>query len=162
MIKEKDIYPEIRIWLEDFLKNRHRRSKIEVVDSHKIKLSHLIFDLGYSRYFPQYNVFDIKVDITGFIKTKEKTLLAFIECKINPINLRDVGQILGYSLVAGPEYSFIISPDGVSSSLSSLFKTFGRYDILEYQKNKRIKIATWNMKRKEIERASVMPPGELL
>ena len=50
-------------------------------------------------------------------------------------------QLLGYSKVVNPKHSFIISPTGISSPVNTLIKIFKRYDILEYSKGSKIRIA---------------------
>ncbi len=159
-MKEKDLYPDIIDWIEKYLKDRHPHSQIKAYDTHNKKLSNFIFELNLQDFFPEFIAFDMKIDITTIVKSKNKVKLAFIECKIKPISLKDIGQILGYSRVAKPEYSFIISPNGISTPLKSLLITFGRYDILEYDDGKKIKIAKWNLIRKEIDSQSLLPPGE--
>jgi len=73
--------------------------------------------------------------------------------------LRDVGQLLGYSLVARPEWSLLISPAGLSDRLNTLLVTYGRQDILGYARNRAIRLATWNTARREIEASSLIPKG---
>lgn len=160
-MREQELYPLLSKWLNRFLRGRHGKAEINVFDSSKTKLSNLLFRQHLTRYFPYYNAFDIQVDITGIVEKKNAALLAFVECKANDITLRDVGQIWGYSKVASPEYSFLISPTGPSESLLYLLKTFGRYDLLEYRKNKRIIIANRDIQRKDLDYGSVLPPGEL-
>ena len=157
---EKDLYPLVKKWLRKFLKDRHRRSKVETYDTHNVSVSKFLLDKKLQTYFTELSAYDIKVDVTGIIISKKAAKLAFVECKIKPITLKDVGQILGYSRVANPAYSFIVSPKGLSSPLSILLRTFGRYDVLAYQDNKKIRIAKWNLNRMEIEYNSLLPPGE--
>jgi len=161
MIVEKDLYPELSIWLSRFLSDRHRKAQVRVLDTSKTKLSKVIFEENLVEYFPHYNTFDIQVDVIGIVQTNKRVLLAIIECKLNSITLRDIGQIWGYSKVANPEYSFIISPSGPSESLYTLLKTFGRYDLLEYRPNKRTIIANWDRDKKDLDYSSILPPGEL-
>ena len=156
---EEELYPYVIEWLRKFLKGRHRNSDVDVYDTHKINLSKFLQNNELQNYFPEFSAFDIKVDITGIIKSKKSVKLAFVECKTDPITLKDVGQILGYSKVANPDYSFIISPSGLSSPLSVLLQTFGRYDLLEYGSRK-IRIAKWNLERMEIDSNTILPPGE--
>jgi len=157
--REEELYPYVIEWLRKFLKGRHRNSDVDVYDTHKINLSKFLQNNELQNYFPEFSAFDIKVDITGIIKSKKSVKLAFVECKTDPITLKDVGQILGYSKVANPDYSFIISPSGLSSPLSVLLQTFGRYDLLEYSSRK-IRIAKWNLERMEIDSNTILPPGE--
>jgi len=83
--------------------------------------------------------------------------------EFNPknITLKHVGPFVTYCKIASPEYALLVSPEGLSDSLGSLFKTFGCYDLLEYRKNKRIIIAKWDIKRKDLDYASILPPSEL-
>jgi len=156
------LYPDVAKWFKIYLQARHSHSVVKVYDSHKTNLSRLLFEKGLYRFFPEYNAFDIKIDITATIKSKRNFDLAFVECKLKPITLKDVGQIVGYSRVARPKYAFIISPEGISGALSSLLLTYGRYDILEYALNRRIRIAKWDIIRKEIDSSSFLPPGEFI
>lgn len=86
-------------------------------------------------------------------------MLAFVECKVGPITLRDVGQLLGYSLIARPETSYLISPAGLSDRLRSLLVTFGRQDLLNYTRNRMLLLATWDSGRCEVDPSSVIPRG---
>ena len=85
--------------------------------------------------------------------------LAFVECKMGPITLGDVGQLLGYSLVARPEWSYLVSPEGMSGRLSTLLLTYGRQDVLSYGRDRHIRIARWNIDRNEIDLATLVPKG---
>jgi len=161
-MNEVRLYPDIVKWLKSYLKDRHSHSEIQVYDTHKINLSRFIVDQKLHKFFSEYNAFEIKVDITAIIRAKKRISLAFVECKVKPITLRDVGQILGYSLVAKPEYAFIVSPEGISDSLNALFRSFGRYDILEYAPGRKIRIVQWDLTRKEIDSRTLLPPGEFI
>lgn len=158
--REEELYPHIREWFERFLKDRHKRSRVEAHDTHKINLSNFLQNSEIHKFFPEFSSYDIKVDITGVILSTKSAKLAFVECKIKAVTLRDLGQLLGYSRVAKPDYSFLISPEGISAPLNILLQTFGRYDVLEYGDNLRIKIAKWNMKKMEIDSNSLLPPGD--
>ncbi len=85
--------------------------------------------------------------------------LAFVECKVAPITLRDVGQLLGYSLVARPLLSFLVSPSGLSDRLATLLLTFGRHDVLTYGRNRMIRLAVWDTARREIDLSTLVPRG---
>jgi len=158
-MNEAKLYPDVVRWLERYLKGRHSHSEVQAFDTHKTRLSKLIFGQNIQDYFPEYNAFDIKVDVIAIIKTRGKIKLAFVECKVKPITLKDVGQIWGYSRVAKPEFSFIISPEGISSPLNALISTYGREDVLEYFEGRKIKIAKWNLARREVDSDSILPLG---
>jgi hypothetical protein len=159
---EKEIYPQIVQWLSKYLKSHYKKSKIIVKDTHTIALSKFLKVIGMDKKFPEYTAYDIKVDVTGVISSFNKTHLVFVECKINFIKLLDVGQLLGYSLVAKPIFSFLVSPKGISDSLHNLLKIYGRYDILKYDKERSIKIAKWDINKKEPLWDSLLPPGEYI
>jgi len=130
-MKESDLYPDVKNWLYGYLKSRYRTAKIITEDTHNIKLSAFIFRKGLINKFPRYKVFDIKTDITGVIIRKSgASSLVFVEFKITKITLTNVGQLLGYSLVADPLYRY------------------NRYNILQYNKDKKIQIVPWGINRK--------------
>ncbi|MEA2063754.1 MAG: hypothetical protein U9P14_08670 [Gemmatimonadota bacterium] len=127
------MYPEVACWLKGFLKARHKRAEIKVFETPRKKLSSLISDIGFQDRMPhEWVSWDIYVDIVGFVLMKKEAHLAFVECKLRLIKLRDLSQLIGYSLVAKPRYSFLVSPQGPSDSLRTLLKTYSRLDVLRY------------------------------
>jgi hypothetical protein len=159
---EKELYIHVVDWLSDYLTSHYKRAKIIVKDTHRISLSNFLTKIGMHNEFSEFSAYDIKVDVTGIIKYPQKTYLVFVECKTKPIRLLDVGQLLGYSLVAKPILSFLISPNGVSEPLYKLLKVYGRYDILQYDKELVLKIVTWDKEKKEPTWNSLIPSGEYL
>jgi len=159
---EKELYPQIIQWLSSYLTSYYNNSKIIVEDTHGTNLSKFLVHIGLQDKFPEYTAYDIKVDITGIIDSQERADLVFVECKLNPIRLLDVCQLLGYSLVAKPIHSFLLSPKGISDPLHRLLKVYGRYDILKYNKELTLKIAEWDVRRKEPLWGSLIPTGEYL
>jgi len=157
---EEQIYPEVVAWFSTFLREKNRDSSVEVYITARISLWRFLQQKGLHLVFPDYSTYDIKVDITGIIQATGTARLAFVECKLRPITLRDVAQLLGYSRVARPAYAFILSPSGVSPAINTLLVSYRRFDVLEYDKSKRIRIATWNKDRREIDYATLLPPGE--
>jgi hypothetical protein len=130
---EREMYPAVCAWLERFLRNKHRGADVFVFDSSRRSLARLIQEAGLNTDLPaEWHSWDIYVDIVGFACTARQTSLAFVECKKGYITLSHLSQLLGYSRVALPQYSLIISPQGASDSLRSLLVTFERTDILHY------------------------------
>lgn len=156
-MNEKKLYPKIKAWLENYLKSLHANSTIIVEDTHNIKLSSFLENIGKYKYFPGYEAYDIKVDITGLIVQNNKVELVFVECKTKPVKLLDVGQLLGYCLVARPKYAYLISPRGFSSPLKKLISVYGRLEVLKYDENRYIKLAKWDNKRNEIDYMQILP-----
>lgn len=160
-VSEQSLYPEIRLWLETRLRVLFPKWNVNAFDTSRVKLSAFLERYGYSEFFTGSDGYEIQADITGVLERGKNKRLAFVECKCTPITLRDVGQILGYSRVAQPIFALITSPSGISGQLSLLLTTYNRIDLLEYGQSRRIKIATWDAARKQIQPSSVIPPGEL-
>ena len=83
--------------------------------------------------------FRIRPDIIGFL-TKSKKLV-FEEVKAVPLDLKSLGQLLGYCLVAQPEEAILISSKSPSISLIKTLKAYP--NLLEYGPNKKVKIGQW-------------------
>ena len=156
---EQEMYPLVCRWLKSFLSARHKRSRIRTFDTSVISLYKWVEQNRFEKYFPQYLAYDIRVDVTGIVCGKKKAHLAFVECKLRPITLRDISQLIGYCRVARPKFAWILSPSGITSRVSYLLKTYRRYDVLEYGDQGRVQIATWNHDRAGIDASSILPPG---
>jgi hypothetical protein len=156
---ETELYPEVARWLRLLLKGRHPKATVSAHDTHSMELSAFLRREGLHARFKDYDAFEIQVDITGVVQTHDSVRLAFVECKVGQITLRDVGQLLGYSLVARPEWSYLLSPAGLSDRLNTLLVTFGRQDVLTYSKNRAIRLGRWNVGRGEMDLSSLVPRG---
>lgn len=154
------MYPDICLWFKKVLQNKFKNAMICVEDTSKKVLSKWLFEKGFHNYFPEYQTYEVEVDVTGIIvKSDKEAHLGFIECKLGKISLRDVSQLLGYSKVALPLYSIILSPKGVSESLNLLFNVARRNDILYYSADSHIFITRWQGDKKEIDFSTVIPKG---
>ncbi len=159
-LTESTLYEPVRTWFEACLAQRFRRSNVRAYDTSSTKLSKLIAHLGLQAHFPQSAVWDIKADVTALIMGR-KNHVAFVECKAKRITLRDVGQLLGYSRVAKPVVSMLLSPQPPTDALRTLLSVYGRYDILEYDtRGRRILITQWDCRRGGVLHANTLPPGE--
>ncbi|MFQ3611484.1 MAG: hypothetical protein SNJ72_08325 [Fimbriimonadales bacterium] len=166
-LAEREIYPDIQAWLLQLL--QHRYANAQVYNPASLRLSKLISQTGLSEKMPSHwTSWDIKVDIVGIATDKKgQTHLAFVECKVVPISLAHLGQLLGYCRVAQPDYAFLVSPKGVSSALQRLLEVFHREDILQYQTDKsgkirNICIARWDEQRRTIASESILPRGYVI
>ena len=156
---ETGLYPEVASWLDRYLRGRYPKATVAAHDTHSMELSAFLRRENLHAPFKDYDAYEIQVDVTGIVKTPDSIRLAFVECKIGPITLRDVGQLLGYSLVARPEWSYLLSPAGLSDRLNTLLVTFGRQDVLNYARNRAIRLATWNVGRREVDLSTLIPKG---
>lgn len=160
--KESDMYPLVCIWLNEFLLNRYRRATIEVHDTSRKSLARLIQERGMMNLLPpEWQSWTIHVDIVGFIVASQRIELAFVECKNIPITLDHLSQILGYSRVVRPLYSFVVSPQGASNSLRTLLETYNRIDVLEYHQqpgtfSRSIVVAKWDETSNSLDNNSII------
>lgn len=159
---EKEMYPDVALWLTRYLKHKYPKSSVKAYDTSRENLSDFLKRHSLCKYFSEAETYVIKVDVTGVIKHKEKCFLAFVECKLKPISLKDISQLIGYSKVVLPVFSIIVSPAGISPPVNKLFNLFRRYDVLTYNGNKKVRVASWDKMSCDIETATLLPHGEHL
>ena len=159
-LREADLYEPVRKWFESALAHRYPRCRVKAYDTSRARLSSFISQLGLQASFPECGVWDIKVDVTALITGKQNRV-AFVECKTNLVTLRDVGQLLGYSLVAKPVAAILLSTEPPSDTLRSLLAVYGRYDILVYdhENGSQMLVARWDLSRGGIIHGETLPPG---
>jgi hypothetical protein len=150
---ELEMYPDIINWLISDLKQRFSKTakNIQVVDTHDSDLSNFIIKLNYQKLFPEFTTFQIRQDITGFIEYENRVDLVFVECKNTYLSLIHLSQLIGYSCIALPIYSMLLSPKGMGSTLNKLLKTYNRKDVLEYRENRKIQIIKWDFNKQDID-----------
>ena len=166
--REATLYPHVTIWLSTFLRGRIPRGSVDVRDTHDQPLNRYIRQHGLQSYFDGdlWQSYDIRVDITAFLRRGTRHGIAFVECKLRPVSLRDVAQLMGYSRVARPALSVLLSPGGIGDVVKTLLLTHDRTDILEYdwphgRTTRSIALATWDATARQLDVASVLPPGAL-
>jgi hypothetical protein len=158
---EHELLEPCRIWLLEFLRQKHRRAEIEVLpDTHKKELGAILSARGYARLFRDCSEWEVMVDVVAIVATKGKASLVFVELKSKPIKLRDVGQLLGYCRVCRPLQAFLLSPDGLSGKLHSLLATYGRSDVLQFDGGT-IHVGNWDASRAQPAWGELIPGGVL-
>lgn len=147
------MYPDIIEWLKNDLKQKFDKKalNIKVLDTHDSDLANFIMSLNYQKFFPEFSTYKIRQDITGFIKYKDKVDLVFVECKNTSLSLIHLSQLIGYSCIALPIYSILLSPQGMGQTLNKLLKSYNRSDILEFRPNKTIQIIKWDKSKQDID-----------
>jgi hypothetical protein len=137
-LSEIELYEPLTVWLRQYLNKQYKEST-EVLDVSATNLNNLVrqseASLSAFEYCHEYH---ISPDIVGFMI--ESKSLAFIEAKITALNMANVGQLLGYCLVAQPREAILISTLQPAASLMRSLQS--NPSILDYGTN-RIKLATW-------------------
>jgi hypothetical protein len=80
--------------------------------------------------------YKIRPDLVGFDKLTKKVI--FIESKVDVLDLRMVGQLLAYCIVANPDEAHLISTKPLSTRLLNTLSAGA--DILEYSPGRKITI----------------------
>jgi hypothetical protein len=159
---ELALYIPMASWLKSYLESRHRGATIEILDTFRGGLKSQITAKNYGYLFsPEWNHWEIEVDLTGLIIQDGKAQLAFIEAKDEELKLMHLSQLVGYSRVARPLYSFLLAPQGYSGSLAALLVTYARTDLLVYhqekgQQDRRIVVAQWDASLNNINHSTVI------
>lgn len=149
---EIEMYPEIAKWLLIKLTQKFgKKAKITVIDTHDSDLSNFIMQLNFQKFFPEFSTYKIRQDITGFIEYKDKVDLVFVECKNTSLSLIHLSQLIGYSCIALPIYSILLSPQGMGHTLNKLLKSYNRVDILEFRPNRTIHIIKWDKNKQDAD-----------
>ncbi len=166
---ETEMYPDVTAWLARVLGSRFPRCEVDVRDTHASSLNEYIKRNGLQRHFRSdiWQTYEIRVDITAFMVHRDRPELVFVECKVIPISLLHVSQLLGYSRVAYPLMSYLISTEGIGNAVAVLISRYDRIDILQYfwEKGKQprsVILGKWNEQLKEVDVSSILPPGASL
>ena len=163
---EAAMYPAVAAWLLDRLTARFPSASVHVADTHNVRLNEYISrrSLGAGFADSSWQTFEIQVDVTGFVTDEKETRLHFVECKLPPLSLAHLSQLLGYCRVALPTEAWLLSPAGVGSALISLVTAYARRDVLEYdwperRKPRHIAVARWNADSRSPDPAGALPTG---
>ncbi len=137
-LAEQAMYAPLTVFFIDYLSKKYK----ENADAFDTSAGNLNLFLK-NRNKELLEVFDycdkyrIKPDVVGFLE-KQKAL-AFIEAKITPLDLKCLGQLMGYCFVAQPIEAILISTKAPSLSLIKVLKA--RPDLLTYAKDKKVQLA---------------------
>ena len=159
---EKDMYPDVCQWLESFLNDRFRQAEVDVHSLPHTAISRFLSTYNRGSFPGEWVTWNIKVDVVGFVHHPNRsTDLVFVECKKSRLTLAHLSQLLGYSRIARPLYSFLISPAGFSRSLVSLLNEYHRHDVLVYHSEdgklpRRLIVAEWEMTTRHLNRHTMI------
>lgn len=159
---EKEMYPDVCKWLETFLKDRFKTADVDVFELSQKPISRFLRTYEKGDFPGEWVTWNIKVDVVGFVhQTNKQTMMAFVECKNTKLTLAHLSQLLGYSRIALPLYSFLISPMGFSRMLVSLLQEYRRQDVLEYQWEsgrlpRKVVVAQWQISTAKLNRNTMI------
>jgi len=154
---EKDLYPDIKNWLHNYLREKYRGYTVETTfETHKKALDVVLKKKGI--ILKEAIGLSIKVDIIGILKRGNVVKLVFVEVKDKPLTLKDLGQLWGYTQLINPIESFLISSEGLGSLLY-IFNVLKREDLLRYgiKKERFMYVAKWDTRRKSIDYDTLIP-----
>ena len=145
-------------WLQVYLENKNKNADVKTFDVHSTDLSDFFERSEYKKFFPEYAIYKIRVDLLGVVVKKDTCELTFVEVKDTQMSLINLSQLLGYCKILRPKQAFLISPRGLSKPMRQLLTHFNRLDILEFDRNKFVTVAKWNTSRNAIENDTAIPP----
>ncbi len=134
---EFDTYEPLRKWLENVLRKNLDETSVAWVTAEQ-NLTNFLAGIKHNALDLVENLEDLRIrpDVVGVIpKTGE---LAFIESKVTNLNLREVGQLLGYCLVAQPRFAYLISTKPIDLYLTELISLHPA--LVEYGQERRIEL----------------------
>lgn len=154
---EEELYEPMRVWLEQYAKDKYKGYDVVAIDAHAERLDHAL---------EKYNIVnemacgvDIQIDVLAIAKKKMDVKLLFIEAKKTQLSLRDLGQLWSYCKLVNPEEAFLMSSLGLGS-LNKLLNVLKREDLLDFgdgKKLKKMRVAKWNIGTNTPDMMSMIP-----
>lgn len=154
---EKELYEPMRLWLEQYVKDKYKNADVIAVDSHSERLDRVLSKYGIT--CEMANGIDIQIDVLAIAKKNNDNKLFFIEAKKNNLTLRDLGQLWAYCKLIDPEEAFLLTSAGLGI-LNKILKSFNREDILDFgdrKKIKKIRVGKWDVQKNSIDYATLLP-----
>lgn len=156
-MKEEELYEPMRIWLEQYVKDKYTHHDIVSVDAHAERLDRVLAKYGIVKEMA--NGVDIQIDVLAIAKRKSDVKLFFIEAKKTRLTLRDLGQLWAYCKLVDPDEAFLLTSEDLGS-LNKLLNVFRREDLLDFGNGKSIKkmrVGKWDVARRTIDYNSLIP-----
>lgn len=140
---EYDTYEPLRKWLQSHLRQDSDENSVAWITAEQ-NLTNFLAGINHEALDQVENLEDLRIrpDIVGVIPSTGE--FAFIESKVTSLNLREVGQLLGYCLVAQPKLAYLISTKPVDVYLSEIVKSHPA--LVEYGDGRRIELLHFDTK----------------
>ena len=156
---EIELYEPMRLWLNEYLRDKYRGAEIITIDSHARTLDLFLEEHGIIEQYPETVGLDIQIDVLGIIKRPVQAEIVFIEAKKTQLNLHDLGQLWAYCKLCSPAEAFLLSSAGMGS-LNKILNNLQRTDLLRYGDGKKIRtmqVAKWDLIRNGIDYKTLIP-----
>jgi len=141
-LSEADTYEPQQEWLQKYLEEKFPESRIDTFVVAYSDMSSFFSRSGNDTHTELVNEYDIRPDVVGIIDGKK---IVFIESKITLLGIKEIGQLLGYCLVAEPEIAILCSTKDSSGKLTTILP---HKELLEFNGNKKILCANWDQENK--------------
>ena len=154
---EEELYEPMRIWLEQYVKDKYKTYDVIAVDAHAERLDKVL--ARYNVIKEMANGIDIQIDVLAIAKMRNQVKLFFIEAKKTRLTLRDLGQLWAYCKLVDPDEAFLLSSTGLGS-LNKLLNAFRREDLLDFGDGKKIKkmrVGKWDVIKSIVDYNSLVP-----
>ena len=154
---EEELYEPMRLWLEQYVKDKYKKYDVIAVDAHAERLDRVLARYGIVNEMAVG--VDIQIDVLAIAKRDADIKLFFIEAKKTKLTLRDLGQLWAYCKLVDPDEAFLLTSADLGSLLK-LLKVFRREDLLDFGSGKKIKkmrVARWDMTKNTIDFNSLIP-----
>jgi hypothetical protein len=156
-VKEEELYEPMRVWLEQYVKDKYRKYEVVAVDAHAERLDRVLAKYDIVREMA--NGVDIQIDVLAIAQKGADVKLFFIEAKKTRLTLRDLGQLWAYCKLVDPDEAFLLSSQDLGS-LNKLLNAFRREDLLDFGDGKKIKkmrVGKWDVTKNTIDFNSLIP-----
>lgn len=154
---EEELYEPMRLWLEQYVRDKYKRYETVAVDAHAERLDRIL--AKHDVVIEMANGVDIQIDVLAIAKRKSDVKLFFIEAKKTRLTLRDLGQLWAYCKLVDPEEAFLLSSANLGS-LNKLLNSFHREDLLDFGDKKKIKkmrVGKWDVTTGSVDYLTLIP-----
>jgi hypothetical protein len=156
-MREEELYEPMRVWLEQYVKDKYKHYEVVAVDAHAERLDRVL--AKYDIVKEMANGVDIQIDVLAIAKKNTDVKLFFIEAKKTKLTLRDLGQLWAYCKLVDPDEAFLLTSADLGS-LNKLLNVFRREDLLDFGNGRRIKkmrVGRWDIIKNTIDFNSLIP-----
>lgn len=154
---EEELYEPMRLWLEQYVKDKYKKYEVVAIDAHAERLDRVL--AKYDIINEMANGVDIQIDVLAIARKNADVKIFFIEAKKTQLTLRDLGQLWAYCKLVDPNEAFLLSSVGLGG-LNKLLNAFKRDDLLDFgdgKKIKKMKVAKWDVGTKAPDMMSMIP-----